>query len=169
MENNCILSRSDTTIFHFDFLIFNLFLHGLWPLVSIQTSTSTATFNALRVINAAYNVITNTRQVFHTATTNKHDGMLLKIVAFSRNVGDNFHAIAKAHFGDLAQSGVRFFGCAGIYLSTHTSFKRCSLGEICFSSVQIINGELQGRHFGLAHFWFASFTDHLVSCRHNLR
>jgi len=55
----------------------------------------------LRIKAATHDVITNTRQVFDTTTTNKHHRVFLKIVAFAANIGNNLEAIGQTHLGDL--------------------------------------------------------------------
>jgi hypothetical protein len=38
-------------------------------------------------------MIANTRQVFHTAATYKHHGVLLKLVTFTRDIGCDLNSV----------------------------------------------------------------------------
>src|ERR1700722_351617 len=59
---------------------------------------------------AANHVVADTRQILYTAAADKHDRVLLQVVANSGNVGSDFHAVGEADARDLAQRGVRLLG-----------------------------------------------------------
>jgi hypothetical protein len=48
-------------------------------------------------------VVTYTWKVLHTTTADKHDGVLLEVVTFTRDVGDNFYLVGEAHLGYLTK------------------------------------------------------------------
>src|SRR2546422_3788360 len=56
-------------------------------------------FDASGIKSATDNVITDTGEVFNTAATHQNNGMFLQIVAFVRDVSDDFIAVSQAHFG----------------------------------------------------------------------
>src|SRR5438876_9584722 len=62
-------------------------------------TADTTLFHSSGIKSATDNVITDTGEVFHTAATHQNDGMLLQIVAFVRDVSDDFIAVSQAHFG----------------------------------------------------------------------
>src|SRR5437773_11585473 len=66
--------------------------------------------NAEGVADAADNVIANARQIADTTATNKHDRVLLQVVAFAGNINGRFAAVGETHTGDFSQSGVRLLG-----------------------------------------------------------
>src|SRR4029079_11195544 len=63
--------------------------------------------DALRVENAAKNVVTDTRKVAHTAAADQHDAVLLEVVPFAGNVADHFALVGQANLGHLAKRRVR--------------------------------------------------------------
>ena len=52
-----------------------------------------------------YDVITNTRQVFHTTATYHYDTVLLQVVSLSRDVSIDLLAVGEAHTGNLTHCG----------------------------------------------------------------
>src|SRR3546814_3115554 len=48
-----------------------------------------------------------TGKVAHAAAADQHDAVLLKVVAFTRNVGDDFALVDQAHLRHLAEGRVR--------------------------------------------------------------
>src|SRR4051812_13536041 len=54
-------------------------------------------------------MVADARQVLHPATTNEHDGVLLKIVPLTGDIGRNFEAVSKPHARDLPKRRVRLF------------------------------------------------------------
>src|SRR5215203_5391138 len=51
-------------------------------------------------------MVAHTWQVLHAPTADHHDGVLLKIMALTRDVADNLVAVGKSHLSDLAQRRV---------------------------------------------------------------
>src|SRR5580765_8405146 len=66
-----------------------------------------AILDALRVEDAAEHVIAHARKVAHTAAADQHDAVLLEVVAFARDVADDFALVGQADLGHLAQRRVR--------------------------------------------------------------
>lgn len=46
-----------------------------------------------RVKRAAYNGVTHPWKVFYTTTAHEHDGVLLQVVAFARDIGIHFFGV----------------------------------------------------------------------------
>ena len=72
-------------------------------------------------------VVTNTWKVLHSTTANEDDGVLLEVVAFTTDVGDDFKAIGQADLGNFTESRVRLLRRAGHHLKADTT----TLWAIC--------------------------------------
>ena len=83
-------------------------------LCSVQGTTLLTVLDTLSIERATHDVVTHTREILHTAAAHEHDGVLLQIVAFARNVGGDFDARAQAHTGDLTQCRVRLLRGGGV-------------------------------------------------------
>ena len=68
---------------------------------------------------AADDMVTYTRQVTYTSAANQNNGVLLQVVADTRNVTGSLHAVGKANFCNLTKRGVRLFGVVVVTL-VHT-------------------------------------------------
>ena len=68
-----------------------------------------AVLDALRIEYAAKHVVTHTGKVAYAAATDKHNAMLLKVVAFTWDVGNNFTLVGQTDLCNLTQSRVRLF------------------------------------------------------------
>src|SRR5689334_16180744 len=73
---------------------------------------------------AAHNVITDTRQIFHAAAADEHDGVLLQVVADAGDVGGDFNAVGEANAGDFAQRRVRLLGGLRVDAGANTTLLR---------------------------------------------
>src|SRR5699024_6906573 len=80
------------------------------------------TFNTCGIECATYNVVTNTRQVFHTASANQNDTVLLEVMADTRNIRRHFHIIRSTDTGVFAQCRVRLFRCQSSNTCTYPAF-----------------------------------------------
>jgi len=60
-----------------------------------------------RIEGSANDVIPDAGQVSDSAATYQHNGVLLKVVSLSRNVGGYLSIIAETHPADLPQRGIR--------------------------------------------------------------
>src|SRR6478752_8558161 len=110
-----------------------------------------AILHALRVEDAAKHVIAHTRKVAHTAAADKHDRVLLQVVAFTRDVADDFALVGQANLGNLAQSRVRLLRGGGIDTGADAALLRVLLHR-------------RDLRFGLLQF--ATLADQLVNRRH---
>jgi hypothetical protein len=72
-------------------------------------------------------VITYTGKVTNTATTDKNNGVLLKVVTDTGNVGSSLHSVGKSYSGDLTKRRVRLLGGSSGNLGANASSLRCRL------------------------------------------
>ena len=98
---------------------------------------------ALGIQSAADDVVTHTGKVLNTTTANQNYRVLLQVMADTRNVSGNFHAIGQTHTGDLTQCGVRLLGAGDTNSSTYATL----LGGRYGSSLvlQGVQGRMQSR------------------------
>lgn len=68
-----------------------------------------AVLDALRIEYAAKHVVTHTGKVAYATATDKHNAVLLKVVAFAWDIGNNFALVRQANLRNLTQSRVRLF------------------------------------------------------------
>src|ERR1700759_4003760 len=59
------------------------------------------------VQRAAHDLVTHAREVLDAAATHEHDGVLLQVVALTRDVGRDLDRAGDPHTCDLAQRRVR--------------------------------------------------------------
>src|SRR5690349_5521036 len=83
--------------------------------------------DADRIERAANYVIADARKIFHTATANQNNRVLLQVVADTRDVSRNFDPIGQAHTSNLTQRRVRLFGRLRVYAGTNTALLRAAL------------------------------------------
>src|SRR5205085_5460877 len=77
------------------------------PLGAIFGARLAAVLDPLRVEDSAKHVIAHTRKIADTTATDQHDAVLLEVVAFTRNVANDFALVGQADLGNLAQCRVR--------------------------------------------------------------
>ena len=63
--------------------------------------------NALRIENAAQNVVANAGQILHAAAADQNHRVLLQIVAFTWDVAHSFRTRGQTNLSNLTQSRVR--------------------------------------------------------------
>ena len=81
-----------------------------------------AVLDALRIKYAAKHVVTHAGKVAYAAATDKHNAMLLKVVAFTWDVGNNFTLVGQTDLCNLTQSLVRLFRGRGVDPGANPSF-----------------------------------------------
>src|SRR5579872_2078643 len=107
--------------------------------------------DALRIEDAAENVITHAGQILDTAAADHHHRMFLKVVAFARNVTDHLKPVGEAYLGDLAQRRVRLLWRRGVDTRAHAA---------------LLRRLLQRRHLLARLLYDARTCDQLVDRRH---
>src|SRR5947209_20356474 len=70
--------------------------------------------DALGVEDAAENVVTHAGQILDTAAADHDHRVLLKVMAFARDVADHLETVGQAHLGNLAKRGVRLLRRRGV-------------------------------------------------------
>ncbi len=109
------------------------------------------TGRAGRVQSSTHDVITHAGEVLHAATTDEHDGVLLEIVPFARDVARDFHLVREAHATNFAQSRVRLLGRGRVDTNANATALRAGLerrrGRLVTSGFAAVSDELaNGRH-----------------------
>src|ERR1041384_7708230 len=72
-------------------------------------------------------MVAHARQILHTAAAHEHDRVLLEVVAFTGDVGDDFEAVREANLGDFAERRVRLLGGGGVHARAHATTERIGL------------------------------------------
>lgn len=88
---------------------------------SVLAAAALSTLYAGGIESAADDVISNAWKISYPAASNQYHGVFLKVVALSADVCRYFHAISKAHAGDLAKRGVGLLGRNGLDLEAHAA------------------------------------------------
>src|SRR2546427_491255 len=99
-------------------------LLGLGLLRAVLGTGLLAVLDALQVKGATHDVVTHTGQVLHTAAAHQNNAVLLQVVAFTTDVGDDLEAVGQAHLGNLTQSGVRLLRRRGVHTGAHAAALR---------------------------------------------
>ena len=73
--------------------MFGLLGSSLRTLGAILGAALAALVDTEAVKSAADDMVANTRQVLHTTAANKHDGVFLKVMTFTRDVSCNFDSV----------------------------------------------------------------------------
>src|SRR6188472_2149120 len=110
-----------------------------------------AVLDALGVEDAAKHVVANARKVADTAAAYQHDAVLLEVVAFARDVADDFALVGQANLGDLAKRRVRLL-----------RGRRIDAG----ADAALLRVLLHRRDLRLGLLRFAALADQLVDRRH---
>src|SRR5690554_455170 len=79
------------------------------------------------VERAAHGVVAHAGEVLDAAAADQHHRVLLQVVAFAADVGDDLVAVGQAHLGDLAQGRVRLLRGGGVDAGAHAATLRAVL------------------------------------------
>src|SRR5476651_686955 len=107
--------------------------------------------DALGIEDAAENVVTHAGQILDAAAADHDHGVLLKVMAFTRNVADHLEAVGQAHLCDLAQRRVRLLRGRGVDPRANAA---------------LLRRLLQRRHLLARLLYDARTCDQLVDRRH---
>lgn len=110
-----------------------------------------AILDALGVEHAAQDVVANAGKIADAAAADEHDRVLLQVVAFTRDVRDDFAAVGQAHLGDLAKCRVRLLRGGRVDAGADAALLRVLLHR---------------RNLGLGLLRFAALADQLVDSGH---
>src|SRR4029434_7672334 len=86
------------------------FLLDLLALGAVARAGLPAVADALGVQGAADDLVADAGQVLHPAAADEHDGVLLQVVAYARDVGGDLDAAGQPDAADLAQGRVGLLG-----------------------------------------------------------
>ena len=101
-----------------------LTLSCLRTLRAVFGATLRTALNAGRIESTAYDVVAHTGKVLHTTAAHHDDGVLLKVVAFTGDVGVDFLTVGEAYTSHLTHSRVRLFRGRGVHTHAHTATLR---------------------------------------------
>lgn len=96
-------------------------------------------------------MVANAGKVANAAAADEHDRVLLQVVAFTRDVRDDFAAVGQADLGDLAKRRVRLLRGGRIDAGADAALLRVLLHR---------------RDLGLGLLRFAALADQLIDCGH---
>ena len=74
-----------------------------WPLSAVFGTGLPSVCNTCCIQCTSYDMISGTRKILYSSSTDQYNTMLLKVVAFSWNVACNFDAIGKTNSGNLSE------------------------------------------------------------------
>jgi len=120
-------------------------LRGILFALLLRTVLGTALLAVcytLEVERATNDVVTYTRKVGNAATTNKHNGVLLEVVAFTTDVSPDFLAIAKAYTSYFTKRRVRLLWSLGGYLDANATLEWCGL--LVVSVLEVVDNLQEG-------------------------
>ena len=140
-----------------------LFLR-LWLLRTIERSWLTSLINTLTVEDSSKDMIPDSWKILHTTTTDHDDRVLLKVVSFTSDVGDDFISIRETNLCYLAECWVRLLRSTRIHLETYSSTLRCC--ERTHRLFQTISVELKCWWFTFSVRIFSFAANELVDSRH---
>src|SRR4051812_31567324 len=103
-----------------------LFL-GFFFLGTVLGTALLAVFYAGSIKGTPNDMIAHTRKIFYPASADQHDTVLLEIVTFTRNVGNDFHLISKTYLGHLAEGRVRLLRGSGINTGANAATLRAGI------------------------------------------
>jgi len=116
-----------------------------------------AALDALKIKRTADDVVTDTRKIWHTTTTDEHNGVLLEVVTFAADIGPDFLAVGQADTRDLAESGVRLFRGLGSDLDADTALERSRL--VIIPSLKGVDDRAEGWRLRLVGSLFARLAN----------
>jgi len=124
----------------------------------VLAAATPAVRHALTVECAADYVVSDTRQVFDATASDQHHRVLLKVVAFTTDVGGDFYPIGQADPGDLPESRVRLLRSHGAHLDADTPTLRATGSPFRPVSERVLD-PMHGRSFSLFTDWLSAFSN----------
>src|SRR5207248_1982618 len=96
----------------------------LRTLGAVLRTTLLTVLDALGIEDAAEDVVAHAGQVLDAAAADHHHRVLLKVMAFTRDVTDHFEAVGQAHLGDLTKRRVRLLRGRGVNARANAALLR---------------------------------------------
>ena len=103
------------------------YFFGLFFLRTVFTAALFTVFHTGGIEASANDMVTNTRQIFNPSATDQHDGVLLQVMTFTRDVGDHLDLVCQADLGYFTQGGVWFLGVVVYTLVPNTTALRTTV------------------------------------------
>lgn len=141
-------------IFEVSYELFLLFALGSCGFLGRSTilGTSLLTIGYTGAVqHTADDVVTNTRQVTYTTTTNQDNGVLLKVVTFAANISGDFLLVRQSYPSHFPHRGVRLLRRHRLDLKAYPSLERAGFEHWRFAAVNLggtwrTNQLVNGRH-----------------------
>ena len=111
-------------------------------------------------------MVSGTGKILHTAATDHHDRVLLKIVALTGNVGSHLHTVGESDSGDLSQCRVRLLRGSGLHCGADASLLGSGLVDGLL--LERVEAYLQSGCLGLLGGSLASLSNELVKCWYSI-
>ena len=125
----------------------------LCTLGAVTGTSLCAVLNCSAVICTTNDLVANARKVADTATADKHNGVLLKVVPLAGDVGGNLDAVDKTYTSNLTKRRVRLLrGC----------------GENAGANATLLRVVLQGGVLGFGLNAHTTLADELVDSRQDI-
>ena len=80
--------------------------------------------NACSIKSTSDDVVSGTRKVLNTTTTDQNNGVLLKVMSLTRDIACYFNTVGKTYSGNLSKSGVRLLRSCSLNSCAYTSLLR---------------------------------------------
>ena len=138
---------------------------ALRTLCSVLGATLLTVCNTLGIESTTNNMVTYTGQVTNTSTADKNNGVLLKVVADTGDVGRSLHTVGKSYSGDLTKSRVRLLGGNGCNLGADASSLRCRLVDSLV--LKSVEASLENGGLGLVCLVLTTLLNELVKGWHD--
>src|SRR6202790_4200781 len=126
-------------------------LRSLRTLRAVLRTALLTVLDALGIEDAAENVVAHAGQILDAPAADHDHGVLLKVMALTRNVADDFEAIGQAHLGNLTKRRVRLLRRRGVDARANAA---------------LLRRLLQRRHLLARLLYDARTCDQLVDRRH---
>jgi hypothetical protein len=110
-------------------------------------------------------MVTYTGKVTNTSTTDKNNGVLLKVMTDTGDVGSSFHSVGKSYSCNLTKRGVRLLGSCSSNLGANASSLRCSLVDRLIS--KCVEALLKCGSLGLRNLVLTALSNELVKGWHD--
>src|ERR1700748_1203551 len=123
----------------------------LRTLGAVLRTTLLTVLDALGIQHAAEDVVAHARQVLDATAADHHHRVLLKVMAFTRDVADHLEAVGQAHLGDLTKRRVRLLRGRGVDARADAA---------------LLRRLLQRRHLLARLLYYARTCDQLVDRQH---
>jgi hypothetical protein len=72
-------------------------------------------------------MVPNTRKILDTTATDQNRGVLLQVVAYTRDIGSDFHSVGKPNTCNFSKSRIGLFRCGCINTSADPALLRAIL------------------------------------------